>query len=74
MAHPARASALIVGGGDGCSADELLKYPTMKTVTLVEIDLAVVDIARKYFGEIHRGALNDPRLRLIVEDGLAFAH
>ncbi len=72
MAHPAPTAALIVGGGDGGSAEELLKYPTMNTVTLVEIDLAVVDIARKYFGEIHRGALNDPRLRLNVEDGLAF--
>jgi spermidine synthase len=72
MAHPAPEAALIVGGGDGGSAEELLKYPTMKAVTLVEIDLAVVDIARKYFGEIHRGAFNDPRLRLNVEDGLAF--
>ncbi len=44
----------------------------MKSVTLVEIDLAVIDIARKYFGEVHRGALADPRLKLLVEDGLAF--
>ena len=72
MAHPAPETALIVGGGDGGSAEELLKYPSMKAVTLVEIDLAVVDIARKYFGEIHRGALNDPRLKLKVEDGLGF--
>ncbi len=70
MAHPAPETALIIGGGDGGSAEELLKHPTMKAVTLVEIDLAVVDIARKYFGEIHHGALNDPRLKLIVEDGL----
>ena len=72
MAHPAPEKALIVGGGDGGSAEELLKYPSMKAVTLVEIDLAVVDIARKYFGAIHRGALTDPRLKLRVEDGLAF--
>jgi spermidine synthase len=70
MAHPAPETALIIGGGDGGSAEELLKHPTMKAVTLVEIDLAVVDIARKYFSEIHHGALNDPRLKLIVEDGL----
>jgi spermidine synthase len=70
MAHPAPETALIIGGGDGGSAEELLKYATMKSVTLVEIDLAVVDIARKYFGEIHHGALNDPRLKLIVEDGM----
>lgn len=72
IAHPAPARALVVGGGDGGSAEELLKYSTMKSVTLVEIDLAVIDIARKYLGEVHRGALADPRLTLKVEDGLAF--
>jgi spermidine synthase len=72
MAHPAPETALIIGGGDGGSAEELLKYPSMKAVTLVEIDLAVIDIARKYFGAINRGALSDPRVKLQVEDGLAF--
>lgn len=72
VAHPSPETALIIGGGDGGSAEELLKYSTMKSVTLVEIDLAVIDIARKYFAEIHRGALSDPRLKLLVEDGMAF--
>ena len=71
IAHPAPEKALIIGGGDGGSAEELLKYPTMKSVTLVEIDLAVIDVARKYFGAVHRGALSDPRLAINVEDGLA---
>jgi spermidine synthase len=72
IAHPAPEKALIIGGGDGGSAEELLKYPTMKSVTLVEIDLAVIDVARKYFGTVHRGALADPRLAIKVEDGSAF--
>ena len=72
IAHPAPAKALVVGGGDGGSAEELLKYTTMKSVTLVEIDLAVIDIARKYLDRVHRGVLNDPRLTLKLEDGLAF--
>ena len=72
IAHPAPERALIVGGGDGGSAEELLKYPTMKSVTLVEIDLAVIDISRKYLDVVHRGALGDPRLEVKVEDGLAF--
>jgi len=72
ISHPAPATALIVGGGDGGSAEELLKYPTMKSVTLVEIDLAVIDISRKYLAAVHRGALADPRLAIKVEDGLAF--
>ena len=50
LAHPRPERALIVGGGDGGSAEELLKHPSMKSVTLVEIDLAVVDISRKYLG------------------------
>ena len=72
LTHPAPESALIVGGGDGGSAEELLKYPTMKSVTLCEIDLAVVDIARKHLREVHRGALDDPRLTLRIGDGFAF--
>ena len=71
IAHPAPEKALVIGGGDGGSAEELLKYSTMKSVTLVEIDLAVIDVARKYFDAVHRGALYDPRLTLKVEDGLA---
>jgi len=72
IAHPAPETALIVGGGDGGSAEELLKYPTMKSVTLVEIDLAVVDISKKYLEAVHRGAFVDPRLSVKIEDGLAF--
>ena len=72
ITHPAPKTALIIGGGDGGSAEELLKYQTIESVTLVEIDLAVLDIARKYFAEVHHGALLDPRLTVKVEDGLAF--
>jgi spermidine synthase len=72
LAHPGPARALIVGGGDGGSAEELLKYPTMRSVTLVEIDLAVVDISRKYLQHVHKGALDDPRVDLRIEDGFAY--
>src|SRR5450755_3202208 len=72
ITHPAPETALIIGGGDGGSAEELLKYQTIKSVTLVEIDIAVLDIARKYFAGVHRGSLSDPRLTIKVEDGLAF--
>ena len=62
LAHPEPERALIVGGGDGGSAEELLKHPSMKSVTLAEIDLAVVDISRKHLQRVHRGALDDPRV------------
>ena len=72
VAHPAPERALIVGGGDGGSAEELFKYASMRKVTLAEIDVAVVDIARKYLRSVHRGSLDDPRLELRIGDGFAY--
>lgn len=72
ISHPAPERALIVGGGDGGSAEELLKYPSIRSVTLCEIDLAVVDISRKHLASVHRGSFDDPRLTLRIGDGFAF--
>jgi len=72
VAHPQPERALIIGGGDGGSAEEILKHPSIKSVTLAEIDLAVMDISRKYLQAVHRGALDDPRLALRIEDGFAY--
>jgi spermidine synthase len=72
LAHPAPASALVVGGGDGGSAEELLKHSTMQRVTIAEIDASVLDVARRHFGNVHRGALDDARVTVRVEDGFAF--
>jgi len=72
IAHVQPQRALIIGGGDGGAAEELLKHPSVEQVTLVELDGKVVDIARKYFDAIHHGALDSPRLRLLIQDGLEF--
>ena len=72
LTHPAPRHALIVGGGDGGSAKELLKHPSLRAVTLCEIDVAVIDVARKHLAAIHRGAFDDARLKLEIGDGFAF--
>jgi len=72
LTHPQPRRALIVGGGDGGSAEELFKHPSVEAVTLAEIDAAVVDIARRYLGAVHRGALDDPRLTLRIGDGFEY--
>jgi spermidine synthase len=72
LSHPNPERALIVGGGDGGSAEELLKHPSMRSVTLAEIDAAVVDVARKYLPAVHGGAFDDPRLALAIGDGFRF--
>jgi len=72
LAHPGPERALIVGGGDGGSAEELLKYPSMRTVTIAEIDEAVIDISREHLQAVHRGALDDPRVTIRIGDGFRF--
>jgi spermidine synthase len=72
LAHPAPARVLIVGGGDGGSAEELLKYPSMRAVTIAEIDQKVIDISREHLEAVHRGALDDQRVSIKIGDGFRF--
>ncbi|CAM3865980.1 polyamine aminopropyltransferase [Castellaniella denitrificans] len=72
LAHPAPGRALIVGGGDGGALEELLKHRCVESVTLVELDGGVVDVARTHLKSIHRGSLDDPRVTLRIQDGVAF--
>lgn len=72
VTHPQPKGALIIGGGDGGSAEELLKHPSLESVTLCEIDPAVIEVARKYLQQVHHGVLDDPRVALKIEDGFAF--
>lgn len=62
---------LIIGGGDGGTAREVLKHPTVERVVMVEIDGDVVDVCREYLPQI--GAWDDVRLDVRIEDGIAFA-
>ena len=62
---------LIIGGGDGGCAREALRWPGA-TVTLVDIDAAVLDAARRFFPACAVG-LDDPRTEVHVSDGAAFA-
>lgn len=82
MAHTAIAYAshleglnvLIIGGGDLGIARELLKYPveTVATVTVVDINPAVTDIAREFFPALFD--VKDARLTVIHTDALDYVH
>jgi len=72
MVHPLPRRSLILGGGDGGSAEELLKHPSMQSVTLVDIDPVVIDVSRRELASIHRGALDDHRVQVLCQDGAAF--
>jgi spermidine synthase len=72
VAHPGPRRALVIGGGDGGSAEELLKHSTVELVHMAELDPEVIEIAKAHFGRVHRGAFGDPRLKVTVGDGLAY--
>jgi spermidine synthase len=72
VAHPDPRRALVIGGGDGGSSEELLKHATMERVHMAELDGAVIELARASFAKVHRGVFDDPRLQVTVGDGLAY--
>ncbi|MEM9324350.1 MAG: polyamine aminopropyltransferase [Bacteroidota bacterium] len=65
---------LILGGGDGAAARELLKYPQIKRITLVDLDPAVTRLASSHevLLSINDNALADPRVEVINEDGFTY--
>lgn len=72
MIHENPESVLIIGGGDGGALEEVLKYPSVTKVTMVELDGEVVEVARSYLASICGKAFDDPRVHLVIDDGRKF--
>lgn len=76
LVHPALrlskdpSSVLILGGGDGMAAREILKYPSVKRITLVDLDKKLTDLFRtnKVLTHLNNNSLNHPKLSLFNED------
>lgn len=71
LAHGAARKVLIVGGGDGGMAREVLKHPDI-ALTQVEIDASVVEFSKTYLPALSNGAFDNPRMNLVIADGCAF--
>lgn len=71
VAHGAVRNVLIIGGGDGGLLEEVLKHP-VESVTEVELDPGVVEIARTHLRSICGDAYEDPRTDLVVGDGAKY--
>ena len=78
LVHPAMAAAaersevLILGGGEGATLREVLRDPSVRRCTMVDIDGLVVELCKKYLPEWGDGAFEDPRARVIIGDALSF--
>ncbi|MFH8344715.1 polyamine aminopropyltransferase [Streptomyces sp. NPDC018045] len=75
LVHPAMAGGphrrvLVLGGGDGLAAREVLRHPGVTAVTIVELDPGVAHLARTDPGlsTLNGHALDDPRVRVVAGD------
>lgn len=77
LVHPAAASpariarhALVLGGGDGMAVRELLRYPGIERITLVDLDPGVTTLFRDHdrFALLNGFALRDPRVTIVNQD------
>lgn len=64
--------AMIVGGGDGAVAEEILKHKGVEGVDLVDIDDRVIELSKEHLGAVHRGVFDDPRLSVHAVDAFDF--
>ncbi len=69
--HPNPKNILIIGGGDGGTAREVLRHSGVEKCTMVEIDGMVVDACKEFIPQTSC-ALDDPKLNLIIGDGVNF--
>jgi spermidine synthase len=72
LAHADPKRALVMGGGDGCSARELLKHSGIQTIVIAELDPMVIATCRTHFSDVNGQAFDDPRVRVEIGDALAF--
>lgn len=64
-------NALIIGGGSLFAAYELLKYPTIKQITLCDYDSTVLELVKKYYPHAEF-VINHPKFNYIEHDGIDY--
>lgn len=69
FSHPDPKNILIIGGGDGGVAREVLRHKAVESLTLCEIDDSVIEMGKKYFPQICSNAFADPRMTVTIQDG-----
>ena len=69
---PGAKRVLVLGGGDGLAVREILKYPNVESVTLVDLDPAMTSLfsTAPALVALNQGSLNSPRVKVINADAL----
>jgi len=63
---------LVLGGGDGLALREVLKYPSVQEVTLVDLDPDMTSLPHRFppLARLSRNAFDDPRVRVVNQDAM----
>ena len=71
---PSFERALILGGGEGLLARELLRHESLASLTIVDLDERIFDLGRRHprIRALNGGALDDPRTTTVAEDAAVF--
>lgn len=72
LLHSDPQRVLILGGGEGATAREVLRHRSVRQCVMIDIDGQVVEACRRHLPDMHQGAFDDPRLELRIEDALAY--
>jgi spermidine synthase len=72
LEHPAPRRVLLVGGGANGSIAQALRHPTVERIDLVELDPALISMARQFFSSESAPLTSDPRVHLHTADGRAY--
>lgn len=78
LVHPAmngpRENVLVLGGGDGLAVREILRYPDVEHVTLVDLDGAVTDLAQHFddLVDLNHDSMNDPKVDVVNADAFTW--
>ena len=72
FAHGSAKKVLIIGGGDGAMLREVLRHKNVEQVTMVEIDQAVIEMAKQWLPKHSQGAFDDERASIVIADGMDF--
>lgn len=63
---------LILGGGEGATAREVLRWKSVEHAVMTDIDREVVEACREHLPEMQQGAFDDQRLEVVIEDALDY--
>jgi spermidine synthase len=80
LVHPAFASTvsparvLVLGGGDGLALREILRYPSVKEVTLVDLDRRMTSLSNAFpaLADLNHHSFRDRRVHVVNEDAMAW--